>query len=1019
MALGFGFNKAKVLSQAEKFVQQGKLQNAIAEYDKVSKQDPKDLTVLNTIGDLYARLGRPDQATEYFRRVGDAYASDGFVVKAIAIYKKLTKLHPSATNQLIRLAELYTQQGLYNDARAQYMAVADQYLKANDRESATGILKKMLDLDPDNAAMQTKVADLYVKLGKNKEALDIYLASAQSLFQRGTLDAAEEAVANVLKIEPKNAQALLLQGQIAAQSGNSSAAIASLSKSPNLDANPEALRSLLQAYIKTGDFGKADPVATKLITAHNDLESVRSYAGALLEAGKAEDALGIYERYSEKFLANESKGLHEILVSAVSKSKDSALALQAILNLYQKTGANEHEIREVQELLAHALVQVGELQRAADLYHELCQAEPENPLHQQSYNQIIARLGQDSATRELSAEEAEQAFMVDELEAPPLVIQDYTKEVAEAITSALTDAELFISYNVPEKAIVPLERVLPQAPNDVRLNQRMVSIYARLGRLADAANCCAVLAEVHQASGFAEQAAQFRESAEKYKQQAGGVAASGPVVDRPPAEAARKASEVVPDQGIPFQASSVTRAEAEASRPAASEQPVIAEFDLTTVPIEPIEPAAPAPTSAPVHELPVPDITAPPAAAQAAVPEADETGQWEEMLTVEAPAAHAAEPAGAARAEVHEVEAQETPDEIAEEARFYISQGMNAEAQSAIARLAARVPDHPALEALRAAAMPKTVAPKTPVPPPHKPEAAPKPAAKKEVELPKGKPVPAAHTEDVLGDLVLDELSGDAIPEVAAGEPASFTAPPTKVPAARPMYSATAAPPSIAPRAVAQPAAADDPLAGMLSDLEDALGEIAPASTPALKPQPASAAARVTSPAPSKPTPAPQPVSVAGTVQISEAHSMLSDLMDEFKEGIEEPAVEKEDPDTHYNLGVAFREMGLLDEAIGELQKVCRLVDNGVPFSQPIQAYTWLAQCLVDKGAPQAAVRWYERALQVRGISEDSRLAVYYDMGNALEVAGNKKDALDKFMEVYGSNIDYRDVAERIRSLRA
>jgi len=144
---------------------------------------------------------------------------------------------------------------------------------------------------------------------------------------------------------------------------------------------------------------------------------------------------------------------------------------------------------------------------------------------------------------------------------------------------------------------------------------------------------------------------------------------------------------------------------------------------------------------------------------------------------------------------------------------------------------------------------------------------------------------------------------------------------------------------------------------------------------------------------------------------------MLSDLLEEFKEEIEEPVAEHDDPETHYNLGVAFREMGLLDEAIGELQKVCRLLDNGVPFSQPIQAYTWLAQCLVDKGAPQAAIRWYERALHVNGINEDSRMAVYYDMANAFESAGNKKAALDNFMQVYGTNIDYRDVADRIRSL--
>ena len=62
MALGFGFNKVKVLAQAEKFVQQGKLPNAISEYEKVIKEDPKDLTVLNTIGDLYARVGNNESS---------------------------------------------------------------------------------------------------------------------------------------------------------------------------------------------------------------------------------------------------------------------------------------------------------------------------------------------------------------------------------------------------------------------------------------------------------------------------------------------------------------------------------------------------------------------------------------------------------------------------------------------------------------------------------------------------------------------------------------------------------------------------------------------------------------------------------------------------------------------------------------------------------------------------------------------------------------------------------------------
>jgi pilus assembly protein FimV len=117
MAFGFGFNKQRVLSAAEKYVQQGKLQNAIAEYDKVLKNDAKDLTVSNTVGDLYARMGDNDKAVDCFKSVGDAYATQGFTVKAIAMYKKISKLKPSL-ECVLKLAELYTQQGLFNDARA-------------------------------------------------------------------------------------------------------------------------------------------------------------------------------------------------------------------------------------------------------------------------------------------------------------------------------------------------------------------------------------------------------------------------------------------------------------------------------------------------------------------------------------------------------------------------------------------------------------------------------------------------------------------------------------------------------------------------------------------------------------------------------------------------------------------------------------------------------------------------------------------------------------------------------------
>ncbi|MGH9495577.1 MAG: tetratricopeptide repeat protein, partial [Candidatus Sulfotelmatobacter sp.] len=183
MAL-FGFNKQKVLANAEKYVQQGKIQNAISEYEKVIKNDPKDLTVTNTIGDLYSRLGETDKATVCFKTVGDAYASQGFTVKAIAMYKKICKLQPSLES-LLKLAELYSQQGLFNDARAQYLQVAEEFLKAGELENAVRIFQKILEMDPENSSMRVKLAEVYVRLGKKTEAWQIFSAAAESLRSKG------------------------------------------------------------------------------------------------------------------------------------------------------------------------------------------------------------------------------------------------------------------------------------------------------------------------------------------------------------------------------------------------------------------------------------------------------------------------------------------------------------------------------------------------------------------------------------------------------------------------------------------------------------------------------------------------------------------------------------------------------------------------------------------------------------------------------------------------------------------
>jgi tetratricopeptide (TPR) repeat protein len=168
-------------------------------------------------------------------------------------------------------------------------------------------------------------------------------------------------------------------------------------------------------------------------------------------------------------------------------------------------------------------------------------------------------------------------------------------------------------------------------------------------------------------------------------------------------------------------------------------------------------------------------------------------------------------------------------------------------------------------------------------------------------------------------------------------------------------------------------------------------------------------------------SPAPVRPLGAGAQAMHPADSVdLSEMFGELKHELEEGgATGESDPETHYNLGVAFREMGLLDEAIAELQKVCTAIEHGHAFPQTVQTYTWLAQCFLDKSVPEAAIRWYEKALSIPGLDPESRLAINYELGSACESAQDRPAALRHFTEVYGANIDYRDVAERIQALKS
>ena len=977
MVFGFGFSKQKALSSAEKYVQQGKLQNAIAEYEKILKADARDLTVLNTIGDLYARIGDNSRAIEYFKQVGDAYASDGFTVKAIAVYKKISKLQPSLEGTL-KLAELFTQQGLFNDARAQYLQVAEEFLRSGELEKAIRIFQKTLEMDPENVAMKLRLAEVYLRLGKKNEASKIYGEASQTLRDNGQLDAADEVLQKMQAIDPSNSAILLLRGHNAVEAGEYKNAIELLGKVADLDQNPAGLQDLLKSYLQEKHLPEAGMLANKLFAVHQDKQALADYADAVMASGSYAEALQVYQQHADALLSSDSGKVLENLHAIIGHVRDNRESLEAILSLLQKAGDTTHT-SEILELLAHASVQQDDLPRARDLYLQLATMEPQNALHARNYQQVVAKIGATGGSGQITSEEG--ALMVDELEAiAPFIDQHYSEEVSSTARAALTDAELFVSYNMPEKALGPLAAALPAAPRHIKLNQRLAALYTRTGRFSDASLCCRTLQSVYNEAGFGEESSRYGELASKYEDR-GALAARAAAAD----------ALFAPHASSPA---------ADAHANTFTEFAVVA-AEIGTHDEDHVESHAEASAPAPLAAQPA--ITA---AGTESEEEIDLSEEWEDSaaeVTTEA----AAKPVDPAASE----------DSIAAtvaEIHFYLEYGMVQQAHAGLSKLEGLTDNRAMLDALRTEVAQKTGQPAAEQPPAtHVQEMvseestlsenetieleASEPEAEPEIAPePEPQPVHASATPH-RGPATLDDFVAD----LEASLPDDFMAP---------------AAPSISPAHVIAPTSAPQTHAAYASSAPAAhsAGHGAAAAQPALESRPPVLAPPVVAPVP-VPVPA-APISAA----VAAAGADLNDMFDELRAGLEdESAPAHEDPEDHYNLGVAFREMGLIDEAIGELQKVCQAIDRGEPFKYTMQAYTWLAQCFLDKGVPEASIRWYEKALKIQGIDEEARTALHYELASAYEAGQNKRAALAHFMEVYGANIDYRDVGERIHALKS
>jgi tetratricopeptide (TPR) repeat protein len=965
------FNKSKNVEAAQKLLNQGKVAQAIAEYQQILKYEPRDQVTLMTIGELYIRQGETFQAIDYFERLAQIFVGDGFLTKAIAVYKRIAKLAPEEIRPLEKLADLYVQQGVMSEARPLFLQLAEIHLKNNRQAEAVSLLKKLLLAEPDNLRIQIRLADLYQAMGQTKEALDGYISASQRALARGDQAESEKLADKALKLEPNNLAATIVKARSYSSQGNAAKAAELLEEVPDLEKGGEQTEFLLDLYIKSSNWDKATALALRVFEAdQKNFGPMQKTIEALLGAGQGEKAMDILEKSRIPLIdAGEHEVIGKLLNELAAGLPGRIEPLEWLVELYGRT-SDSFRLPDALAHLGDALSTDDQLERAKQVFEQLVDREPESDSAKRKLNHVLRKLGLISGEDEPEAPEENLQAEIPKAPAPKLPSAEEVpapevpakkvevrsepaldEETQKFIAQSLTDVDLFASYGLTQKAIGLLEAILRRAPRHTPTLEKLLDFVLGAGDDRRTAELAAQLEQIHQKGGDPRSSERFGELRRRF-QRAAGLTDEELAISTFGSKAGVREAPAADTHDITI--------------PEVSAEPA-------PKPAAPVEEVKPAPADASVApEVKKPKVKqAEPKEEKEEVQEVDLSDEWATLLeeshsgeaAVETPAAPPAKPPAkpAPPAEPGAIE----EFQIGEEPSFVLPEQTPAGAANAnpFAEISAEIP--PAEEAKKT---PASDVPK-------KREKAPEPEFELEQDF----------------ELVLD-------PEPLV--PAYDQKPPETPIAPR------------QPESVAQNTAAAPPAgSGFASDqfLADLANEIDGLELDKLSPAFSGAMPGAPSPSPATRDSAPTPSVSTGP---------LKEVFEEFRAELGEMGAEEEDLETHYNLGIAFREMGLLEEAISEFQKVAKATDRGRPFPYVMQCCTLLGLAFMEKGQPGIAAIWYERALRTPGNDPESILALRYDLGVAQETAGEQDAALKSFSQVYAMNIDYRDVAERIAALQ-
>ncbi|MCI0470377.1 MAG: tetratricopeptide repeat protein [Candidatus Aminicenantes bacterium] len=448
------------LKQANKLFRQGKIDAAVKEYTKVLDIKPDDLEVRRIVGDLELRQNNLNNAVKQFEWIADYYLREGFFAKAIAMYKRVNRIDPNYERASFKLGELYTKQGLLIEAKQVYLDLAEEYKQKQNQKKALDMYKKILEFDRSNIKMRLLLADNYLKERLKEDAVNEYIVASDILLNKKDYRQAAELLKNTLakvkdlKLFQKLIRCYTLQGE-------EDQAIELLKNlGGELYQNVELMKILGELLLKKNRTGEAEKVFARVAQIAPG-ESI-----IVMKLGEDYLRKEEYDRTYQLFLPIVDKNLQDskfeeaasLMRLIITSKHDYLPALNKLAVIYEKSGKTGN-LTALYESLIPIYEQNG-MRDALKINLERLIKLSEHPI---TFQEKLAKLKQ---------EETQEKVEKDEQEADAR-ISEYVKKRIQ-----LADEALRVSNY--KKAIDILKETKLKVPQTIDVRKKLFDIYYKL-----------------------------------------------------------------------------------------------------------------------------------------------------------------------------------------------------------------------------------------------------------------------------------------------------------------------------------------------------------------------------------------------------------------------------------------------------------------------------------------------------------------------------------------------------------